>query len=72
MSKRYDAFLSYNSSDKSLVEDIARWLVDEARLRVWFDDWEIVPGSPFQEALENALTMSTSCVVFLGANGIGP
>ncbi|MCP3956627.1 MAG: TIR domain-containing protein, partial [bacterium] len=67
----YDAFLSHNSADKPLVKEIGRWLEDEARLRVWLDEWNLVPGEPWQEELEKALDESKCCVVFLGASGLG-
>jgi hypothetical protein len=68
---RYDVFLSHNSSDKSVVETIASQL-EEAGLRPFLDKWHLVPGEPWQEGLEIALENSTTCVVFLGPNGLGP
>ena len=72
MTKLYDAFLSYNSSDKQQVAEIARWLVVEAKLTIWFDEWNLIPGHPIQEELENALASSMCCVFFLGQSGMGP
>jgi hypothetical protein len=63
MTRAYDAFLSHNSADKPLVKEIGRWLQDEARLRVWLDEWNLVPGDPWQEGIEDALDQSRSCVV---------
>ncbi|MCP4548015.1 MAG: TIR domain-containing protein [bacterium] len=51
-SRSFDAFLSYNSADKPLVKEIDRWLADEAGLRVWPDEWDLVPGEPWQEGLD--------------------
>ncbi len=68
---QYDAFLSHNSHDKPSVEQIALWLEDEAKLKVWLDKWNLVPGDPWQEDLERALDQSHCCVVFLGPHGIG-
>ncbi|MGH8511531.1 MAG: toll/interleukin-1 receptor domain-containing protein, partial [Gammaproteobacteria bacterium] len=51
----FDVFLSHNSNDKPAVETLARWLEDEARLKPWLDKWNLVPGEPWQEALEEAL-----------------
>jgi hypothetical protein len=62
--KKYDAFLSHNSQDKPLVEQIARWLTQEAKLTVWLDKWNLIPGEPWEEDLENALDQSRCCVVF--------
>jgi hypothetical protein len=71
MNKKYDAFLSHNSQDKPIVEEIAHWLEDKANLLVWLDKWNLIPGDPWQEELEKVLDASKCCVVFLGPNGIG-
>jgi hypothetical protein len=47
----YDVFLSHNSTDKPAVEILARRLV-EAGLTPWLDKWNLVPGEPWQEAIE--------------------
>lgn len=67
----YDVFLSYQSGDKLLVESIATRLVDEHGLKPFLDKWHLVPGAPWQEALEEALDQSRTCAVFLGASGLG-
>jgi len=67
----YDAFLSYNTKDRAAVEAIALYLKDKAGLKVFFDRWAMIPGTPVQETLEKALTESASCVVFIGPSGLG-
>jgi hypothetical protein len=67
----YDVFLSHNSADKALVERVAARLQDEAGLAPFLDKWHLVPGEPWQEALENALDESSTCAVFLGPSGLG-
>jgi len=69
---RYDVFLSHSSQDKPAVEQLARRLTDEAGLRPFLDKWHLVPGEPWQEALEEALDQSRTCAVFIGPRGIGP
>jgi hypothetical protein len=68
----YDVFLSHQSGDKSLVESIATRLVNEQGLRPFLDKWHLIPGEPWQEALEEALDRSKTCAVFLGPGGLGP
>lgn len=68
----YDVFLCHNSIDKDMVEMIAQRLEDEASLRPFLDKWHLVPGEPWQEDLEKALDASTTCAVFVGANGLSP
>ncbi len=68
----YDVFLSHNSQDKSAVEALARRLEDEAKLRPWLDKWNLIPGEPWQEAIEAALDASRTCAIFIGPSGLGP
>lgn len=68
----YDAFLSYNSKEKPMVEKIGKLLANKAKMKVWLDKWNLVPGDPWQEEMEKALEQSKCCVVFLGPNGFGP
>ncbi len=70
--KRYDVFLSHNSRDKPVVVALARRLEDEAGLKPFLDTWHLVPGEPWQEALEEALDDSKTCAVFIGPRGISP
>jgi len=64
-------FLSHNSADKVGVEEIALQLREHG-FEPWLDKWNLVPGDPWQPAIEEALAGSQSCVVFVGSNGIGP
>ena len=66
----YDAFLSHNSDDKPAVMELARRLRD-AGLEPFLDAWHLVPGEPWQEALETAIDASRTCVVFVGPAGFG-
>jgi hypothetical protein len=68
---QYDVFLSHNSADKPTVEALARRLTG-AGIRPWLDKWNLIPGEPWQEAIEEALDACQTVAVFLGPNGIGP
>jgi energy-coupling factor transporter ATP-binding protein EcfA2 len=68
---QYDVFLSHNSADKPAVEELAHRLTGEAGLQPFLDKWHLVPGQPWQEALEEALDVSRSCAVFLGPESLG-
>lgn len=68
----YNVFLSHNEDDKLAVEKLARRLEDEARLRPFLDKWHLIPGEPFQEAIEDALKQSRTCAVFIGSSGTSP
>ena len=42
MDFQYDVFLSHSFNDKTVVRTIAKRLKTD-RLKVWFDEWEIMP-----------------------------
>ena len=67
----FDVFLSHCSSDKPLVRELADALVDRG-LRPWFDERELVPGRPWQEALERIILSTKSAAVLFGPSGSGP
>ncbi len=66
-----DVFLSHSSADKPAVEQLARRLLD-AGIQPWLDSWNLIPGDPWQEGLEEALDTCATCAVFLGPSGVGP
>jgi tetratricopeptide (TPR) repeat protein len=70
--RQFDVFCSYNREELPFVETLAARLVREAGLRVFLDKWNLVPGEPWQEGLEEALTNCPVCAVFVGAGHIGP
>jgi CHASE2 domain-containing sensor protein len=66
-----DVFLSHNGKDKALVRELAEAL--QARgLEVWLDEWELVPGRPWQEAIEDAIQTAKTAAVVVGPDGLGP
>jgi hypothetical protein len=67
---KHDVFLSHNSQDKPAVKWLAIKLEDEAKIKVFLDIWNLIPGDPWQEDLENALDASRTVAVFLGPAGI--
>src|SRR5262249_54501362 len=67
----FDAFFSYNSQDRSVVEQIARRLRAEG-LNPYLEVDELAPGRIVQPSLVKALSDSRVCVIFLGRSGVGP
>jgi hypothetical protein len=67
----YHAFLSHNGADKPLVEQVGEEL-EKRGLSCWLDKWNLVPGDPWQSAIEEALVQCDTCVVFFGPHGLGP
>jgi signal transduction histidine kinase len=68
---QYDVFLSHNHADQPAVEELARRLV-QAGVQPWLDTWNLIPGEPWQEAIEEALDSCATCAVFVGPSGTGP
>jgi hypothetical protein len=64
-------FLSHSSADKPAVEELARRLAKEG-IQAWLDKWNLIPGDPWQPAIEKALAESETCAVFVGPSGFGP
>jgi TIR domain len=71
MTKSFDVFLSHNSKDRAAVRELAEAL--RARgLKVWLDEWELIPGRPWQEALEEVIETIGASVMLVGKDGLGP
>ncbi|AUB84127.1 hypothetical protein THSYN_26445 [Candidatus Thiodictyon syntrophicum] len=67
----FNVFLSHNSRDKPAVRQLAQAL--QARgLKVWLDEEELVPGRPWQEAVERIIQSVHTAAVLVGRDGLGP
>src|SRR3954470_4515694 len=64
--RRWDVFLSHSHRDADWVEDLAKRLEDERRVRPWLDRWVLVPGEPWQRKIARGLEEAASCAVCLG------
>src|SRR4051794_36847143 len=69
--ERFDVFLSHNSKDKPTVIDVSEQLKIRG-LSVWLDVDELVPGRPWQEALERIIQTTVSAAILVGKDGLGP
>jgi hypothetical protein len=67
----FHVFLSHSTADKPAVEELARQLAKEG-IHAWLDKWHLIPGDPWQPAIEKALAESETCTVFVGPSGFGP
>lgn len=67
----FDVFLSHNGKDKPQVRRIGECLKTRG-LKPWLDEWELVPGRPWQEALEGIISTTRSSAVLVGRDGLGP
>ena len=69
--QRHSVFLSHNGADKPAVEALAHRL-SASGIQPWLDAWNLIPGEPWQEAIEHALGQCAACAVFIGPSSPGP
>ncbi|HEY9419801.1 MAG TPA: TIR domain-containing protein [Thermoanaerobaculia bacterium] len=67
----FDVFLSHNSKDKPVVRQIGEAL-QKRGLKVWLDEWELIPGRRWIPELEKAIENTKTAAVMVGENGFGP
>ncbi|PZD72726.1 DNA replication and repair protein RecF [Acaryochloris thomasi RCC1774] len=65
----FDVYFSYNHSDKKIVHAIAEDLRNKG-VSVWLDDWEILPGRPWKQAIKGAIKTTRSVAVCIGERSI--
>ncbi|HEV3074254.1 MAG TPA: TIR domain-containing protein [Thermoanaerobaculia bacterium] len=66
----YDVFVSHASADLAAAEKLAR-LLQAQGLKPWLDEWDLVAGEPWQEAIEAALARCAACAVLFGPGATG-
>jgi TIR domain len=66
----YDVFLSYNSADHGVVDEIARKLRDEG-LKPFFDRWNLAPGMRWRSKLEKTLGSCKAVAICVGPGEMG-
>ncbi len=70
---QFDAFLSHNSQEKDAVKVVADRLRRlDSPIKVWLDEWELIPGRSSVEGIEDGIKQSLTFVLFLGPAGLGP
>src|SRR5687767_5491149 len=70
MAFQYDVFLSHSSKDKAIVRPLAERLRKNG-MKVWFDEWAIIPGDSFHAKVEEGLEHSRVLVLCMSANAFG-
>lgn len=65
-----DAFISYNRADEKFVERVAKAL-RQRNIAVYYDQWELRPGTDWQPALEKELAATKCVLAFVGSKGPG-
>jgi len=67
---RSDVFLSYNTRDAAIVEQIAKRLREEG-FELWLDRWSLTAGAEWQRELGEGLDAAAACAVFVGPHDLG-
>lgn len=60
------AFVSYNKADRETARTLAIALVEQG-MGVWYDEWEIAPGTSITGGIEAGLTTATAFVLLWSA-----
>src|SRR5262249_18162498 len=71
MDQTRQTFISYHNSDRIAAEAIAHQL-RASGIEPWLDRGNLIPGNPWQEDLEHAVSDCQSCCILVGPSGIGP
>ncbi len=66
-----DLFLSYNGRDREAVVRL-RELLQQRAIQTYFDRSDLIPGIPWQNELERAISGVRAVAVLIGNDGIGP
>lgn len=67
----FDVFLCHNSADKPAVKEIGQKLKARGILP-WLDEWELRPGLPWQDVLNERIKQIKTAAVFVSSQGLGP
>jgi hypothetical protein len=67
----FDVFLCYNSGERVAAKTIGEELKTRAILP-WLDEWNLRPGFPWQDALEEQIKTIKAAAVLVGPDGVGP
>ncbi|MBV9691104.1 MAG: TIR domain-containing protein, partial [Ktedonobacteraceae bacterium] len=67
----FDVFLCHHGPDKGVVKQLGEQL-KHAGILPWLDEWELRPGLPWQQLLEQQIEHIKAAAVFVGKSGIGP
>ena len=67
MTRKIRIFLSHRTADKPVIEALAERLLAEGDIEPWFDKWNLVPGQPWQQSIEDEIKHCDCCAVFIGA-----
>jgi hypothetical protein len=67
----YDLFLSYNSADHRIVQEVAHKLAEAGLKELFFDRWNLLIGTRWRPMLEKALGSSKAVAIFVGSGEMG-
>lgn len=66
----YHTFLSHAHIDRAYADGLVNWLTDIVRIPVWYDAFNLPPGSTFGSALPTALESSRSVIILLSDRSV--
>jgi hypothetical protein len=67
---QYSVFLAHDGTDRPAIEELARRLMREG-IEPWLDTWNLIPGDPWQPAIEEVLMDCGAVAIFVGPGPLG-
>src|SRR4051794_22339139 len=65
----YDYFVSYSHQDSDVVRRLAT-LLSRARVRLWWDRWEMAPGDVLRERINAGIEASRGYIVIVSPHSL--
>ena len=62
-------FISYGEADRVPARDVADYL-KRSGIPVWFDEWDLLPGSDWMGEIKTALDSARALVVFISPEAV--
>ncbi len=67
--RKIKCFLSHNSNDKPLAEDLGRQLLDNG-IEIWFDKWEILAGDSLTFKIEEGIDSANAFIILMSPHSM--
>lgn len=67
----YDVLLCHDGNDRPVVSRIGE-LLKQVGILPWYDEWDALPGRPWQEGLVTNLSQVKHVALLVGRSGMGP
>jgi TIR domain len=66
----YRAFLSHAHADKNFVNELHKWLSEDAGIPIWYDSYSLATSSTISTDIANAITQCRTMIIVLSKASI--